>query len=110
MDWREQLDLELDRGRAAERSGNSGKVRTAARRAAAIAIAEFQRRSRAPASPEDVLSRLRWIILREEEPADVRAAASRLAERLSADFTSPSTNPLADALLIVNHLRQKMDS
>lgn len=110
MGWKEQLDLELDRAGRAEQAGNSGKARTSARRAAAVAINEYQRRRRLHVARTDVMSQLQWVIEQQEEPRDVRSAAARLAGRLSADFTSPSTDPVADAMLIINHYREWLES
>jgi uncharacterized protein (UPF0147 family) len=41
-------------------------------------------------------------------PEDIRAAASRLQARLTHDFKSASEDPIADALTIINYIRDQL--
>jgi hypothetical protein len=108
MNWYDELELELNRGREAERIGNEGKVRTAARRAVGIAVTEYQRRLEAKRYGADVMRQLRGIAGDQSLPYDVREAATRLQTRISQEFTSPSRQPLADALVIIEFIKRAL--
>lgn len=110
MNWLDEIELEFNRGREAERIGNTGKVRTAARRAVGIAATEFQRRLALQRYGDDVMKQLRGIAEDPSLPVDVREAAGRLQTRVSQEFTSPSRQPLADAEVIINFFRQVLTS
>ena len=110
MNWLDEIELELDRGREAERVGNDGKVRTAARRAVGLAVTEYQRRQPPKRYGDDFMKQLRGIAEDPSLPVGVREAATRLQTRISQEFTSPSRQPLADALVIINFFRQTLTS
>jgi len=44
----------------------------------------------------------------ERIPPDVASAAARLEARLGPDFTSPSVDPIGDAMIIVEFVRIKL--
>ena len=108
MRWFEEVQAELQRARIAERSGNAGKVRTSARRAAGIALAEFQRRFPEKNYGSDFIGQLRGFAEDGSVDAGARAAAQRLQARLSQDFESPSKNPIDDALTIIEFVKSRM--
>jgi hypothetical protein len=110
MSWLDEIELEFNRGREAERTGNAGKARTAARRAVGIAVMEYQRRQALQRYGDDVMKQLRGIAADLSLPIDVREAAGRLQTRISQEFTSPSRQPLADAEVIINFFRQALTS
>ena len=110
MNWFDEIELELNRGREAERNGNEGKVRTAARRAVGIAVTEYQRRVELVRYGSDVMRQLRGIAGDQSLPRDVREAATRLQARISQEFTSPSRQPLADALVIIDFIKRVLTS
>jgi len=111
MNWLDQIESELNRGREAERIGNEGRARTAARRAVGIAVTEYQQDPRGGRwYGRDVMRQLKGIAEDQSLPVDVRKAATRLQTRISQDFLSPSRQPLADALVIINFIRRELTS
>jgi uncharacterized protein (UPF0147 family) len=110
MRWLDEIELEFNRGREAERIGNEGKTRTAARRAVGIAVTQFQNRRIQKQYGSDVMRQLKGIAEDQSLPEEVRQAATRLYTRVSPEFTSPSQQPLADARIIVDFIRQALGS
>ena len=108
MNWTDEIDVEINRGRDAEQLGNEGRVRTAARRAVGIAVTQYQRRYPEKQYGSDVMRQLRGIAEDQSLPGDVRQAATRLQTRISEEFTSPSRAPLADALIIIDFIRRAL--
>jgi len=100
----EEIEKELFRAREAERAGNSGRARTAARRAVGIAIEEVQRKDPARFLGSTAPAQLESLALDQNTPMPVREAAERLRARISAEFRSPSVDPLADATIIITFL------
>ena len=109
-DWLDKIEVEIDRGRKAERDGTGGKARTAARRAVGLAVTEFQQRRGGKQYGADVMTQLGGIAEDLSLPGEVRDAALRLHSRISQDFTSPSRQPLADATVIINFIKQALVS
>jgi uncharacterized protein (UPF0147 family) len=70
-------------------------------------VTEYQKRTK-NLYGNDVMRQLGGLASDTGLPQEVRKAAERLQSRLSQDFTSPSEHPLEDALVIVNHFRQKI--
>jgi hypothetical protein len=102
--WNDEIEIELMRAR---QSKNPGRVRTSARRIAGIAIQEFLKVNTANPMKQDYLSAL-WVFMKLENiPVDAASAAARLVARLSPDFTSPSTDPIGDAMIIVQFVKMK---
>ena len=110
MNWLDEIELELNRGHDAERVGNEGKARTAARRAVGMAVTEYQKRQAVNAYGADVMRQLQGIAEDESLPNEVRGAASRLQTRISQEFTSPSRQPLADAQVIIDFIKRRLTS
>lgn len=110
MNWLDEIQLELDRGREAERLGNEGRARTAARRAVGIAVTEYQKQTAARQYGADVMRQLRGISGDGSLPDDVRQASTRLLTRISQDFVSPSRQPLNDAQVIIDFIRRELTS
>jgi hypothetical protein len=102
MNWLDEIRVELQRAETAKRSGNAGKVRTSARRAAGLALIELQRTFPAKNYGQDFIGRLRGFASDESVPEETRTAAERLQARLSPQFDSPSRNPIEDANLIID--------
>jgi hypothetical protein len=107
VNWIDQLETEIGRGKQAEAIGNAGKVRTCARRSVGIVVTEYQKRTENKYG-NDVMRQLGGLASDTGLPQEVRKAAERLQSRLSQDFTSPSEHPLEDALVIINFFRQKL--
>lgn len=105
-----EIDRELADARNARSSGNQGRARVCARRAAGAAIAWMQTRF-PDFNGEDALQRLRSFSQNMAVPPGVAAAANRLSSRISQDFTyAASEDPIDDALAIVEFARLKMES
>ncbi|MBS1910592.1 MAG: hypothetical protein JST22_01275 [Bacteroidetes bacterium] len=95
---------EIATGRAARAEGNDGRTRVCARRAVGIFLQTI-----APHLPADpgthAMANLRTVAESELLPAVVRDAATRLlggARSIAADAPW-STDPLGDAITIINH-------
>jgi hypothetical protein len=108
MNWKDEISLELSRAKEAERTGNQGRVRTSARRASGIAIAELGKRYTEKQYGRDFMTQLRSFALDAEIPEHVRNAAERLQARVSPDFESPSKHPTEDAGIIVQYIFEKL--
>jgi hypothetical protein len=108
MNWLDDVTVELQRAEAAERSGNSGKARTSARRAVGIALSELQRRIPEKNYGRDFISQLRGFAGEESVPEEARLAADRLQTRLSTQFESPSKNPIDDAKTIIRFVTERL--
>jgi hypothetical protein len=108
MKWRDEIDLEFVRAREAERIGNQGRVRTSARRASGIAIAELQRRFPDKQYGSDFMTQLRSFALDPSIPEYVRSAACRLQARLSPEFASACKHPIEDAEIIVQYILERL--
>jgi len=108
MNWLDEVTQELEGAEAAERSGNSGKVRTSARRAVGIALSELQRRIPEKNYGRDFISQLRGFARDTSVPEEARLAADRLQARLSPRFESPSKNPIDDAKSIIRFVTDRL--
>ena len=104
-DWEREIEIELQR---AGGSANPGRLRTAARRIAGIAVQQMQNQENPLVGAHDYMSALRLFINSGNIPPEVSAAAERLESRLSADFTSQSVDPIGDAMLIVEYVRSRL--
>lgn len=102
----ELIDKEFSDARTALKEGNEGRVRVCARRAAGQAIAWFLSAEPRTGWGTDAMRQLERLRDEPEFPPEVREAARRLTTKISEKFTYPfATDPLADAGLIVAHLR-----
>jgi len=110
MDWLDEIELELRRGHEAEKSGNAGRARTAARRAVGMAVTAYQKHFPGKRYGNDFMKQIRGIAEDQVLPVEVREAATRLQARISQEFTSLSRQPLVDATVIINFIRQALTS
>lgn len=104
--WLIAIENELRRSRE---SLNPGRTRTIARRIAGIAIKELQNQFPTIVFGEDYFRALQVFMNADGIPPPVAAAARRLQERLAPDFTSPSVDPLADATIIVEFVKIRLN-
>jgi hypothetical protein len=100
--WRDEIEKETQRAHEAECSGSNGRLRTAARRIAGIALAEFY------GGGGDFPRMLREAMNDAAIPDAVRAAAGRLQSRVLPDFSSASVDPLGDAFIIVAFVERSL--
>lgn len=108
MNWLEEVNGELQHAETADRTGNSGKVRTSARRAVGIALMELQRRMPEKNYGRDYIGQLRGLASDKSVPEETRLAADRLQARLSPQFESPSKNPIEDAKSIIRFVTDQL--
>jgi hypothetical protein len=101
--WMDEIAVER---RRAEESKHPGRIRTAARRIAGIALRQLPDARLNSSGGEDYVGILRTSMNLPELSAEVREAASRLQSRLSADFSSPSKDPIGDAMIIVEYVKE----
>jgi hypothetical protein len=102
----DRIEEELDAARAALASGNEGKARVCARRAAGEAIARYRMKTPAPGWPADALGLL--LALRDDPSfsAGARDAAGRLTAKVS-DRHAMSTDPIGDAAVIIDECARR---
>ncbi|MEC4675179.1 MAG: hypothetical protein VST68_13400 [Nitrospirota bacterium] len=107
MNWREQIEQELAKAATGLREGNDGLARVCARRAVALGAQNRMERSGVSAPPADAMHQLRKIQEDEEFPLWVREVAQRLLTKVTQrDQVPMSTDPIADARLILTYLDQ----
>jgi len=102
-DWLDEIDREF---RRAGQSNHPGRIRTAARRIAGIALRQLPELQRQDSASGDYVRNLRLFMEMSEFPEEVRAAAARLQAQLSGDFSSPSKDPIGDAATIVDFVKE----
>jgi len=119
---REQADVlfsqamqELERCRSAWASGNAGKGRVGARRAAGMAIRAYLKLKPDTAYGTNFMHHLAGVADNEEHPLALRESAHRLAARgwPDAGFQAPVPDPLepsADAASIIEWFRERCTS
>jgi hypothetical protein len=106
--WLSEIDAELLRAEEAKTIGHEGRLRTCARRIAGIALREYSRTGKTELSPaDDFIALLRECAGSHFFPPDIRSAAERLQARVTPEFSSPSRDPIADAMVIVAYVRSK---
>ena len=98
------IDGEFSRAAGAKAAGNEGMVRVCARRAANAAVTLWLQDHPRPAWGADAITRLKGLGEDESQPLKVREAAARLSARIDTQFRSPSTDPVADSRIIIDHL------
>jgi hypothetical protein len=99
------IEQELAAAEAAQHDGNDGKARVCARRAVARATEAWI--AQLPASPwhGDAMAHLRHIQQDTSFPLPIRQAAERLSTPVTRQHATPfTTDPIADARLIIAHL------
>jgi hypothetical protein len=100
-----RVAAELHAAELARKSGNEGRARVCARRAAGWAIAGHLDRRGLPRRSESALVLLRQFQLETGVSESVRAASGRLAARVTAEHQLPHPeDPLEDARRIVREL------
>ena len=104
MNWKIQIENEIKQAERALKEGNDGRARTCARRAAGIALKEYDSEQNHPDRKISSIDRLREISTNENLPDKIRKAAQRLItnvnNRLSENFTF---HPIRDANIIIEY-------
>ena len=99
------IEEELAAAQAAQQDSNDGKARVCARRAVALATNAWLARLPLPRWHGDAMAHLRQIQQDASFPLPIRQAAERLSTPVTNQHTAPfTTDPIADARLIIAHL------
>ena len=99
------IERELAAAESARQECNDGKARVCARRAVAHAAEAWIGRFSVPGWRGDAMAYLRKIQEDASFPLPIRQAAERLGTSVTRQHTAPfTTNPIADARLIIAHL------
>jgi hypothetical protein len=99
------IEQELAAAEAARQDNNDGKARVCARRAVALATEAWLARLPIPKWRGDAMARLRQIQQDASFPFPIRQAAERLSTPVTRQDAAPfTTDPIADARLIIAHL------
>ena len=99
------IEQELAAADAAREERNDGKARVCARRAVALATETWLAQFPLPRWRGDTMEHLRQIQQSEAFPLPIRQAAERLSTAVTRQHTAPfTTDPIADARLIITHL------
>jgi hypothetical protein len=102
------IEQELAAAEAAQHDGNDGKARVCARRAVARAIEAWIGRLSFPRWYGDAMAHLRHIQQDASFPLPIRQAAERLSTSVTRQHATPfTTDPIADARLIIAHLSSR---
>ncbi len=103
--WQIEIENEMARAADARKNPHEGRLRTSARRIAGIALAEYRRVVRGVQNQDSFIVLLDECALDPAKPDNVRDAARRLETRVGSDFSSPATDPIGDAEIIVAFVR-----
>jgi len=99
------IEQELAAAEAARQDSNDGKARVCARRAVACATEAWLVQRSIPRWRGDAMAHLRKIQQDESFPLPIRQAAERLSTPVTRQHAAPfTTDPIADARLIIAHL------
>ena len=100
------IERELAAAESARQERNDGKARVCARRAVAHATEAWIARFSVPGWRGDAMAYLRKIQEDTSFPLPIRQAAERLGTPVTRQHTAPfTTNPIADARLIIAYLK-----
>lgn len=99
------IEQELAAAQAAQRDSNDGKTRVCARRAVARAAEAWLAQLHLPRWRGDAMAQLLRIQQNVSFPLPIRQAAERLSTPVTRQHATPfTTDPVADARLIIAHL------
>jgi len=99
------IEQEIAAAQAAQQDGNHGKARVCARRAVALATEAWLARLPLQRWRGDAMAHLRQIQRDASFPLPIRQAAERLSTSVTRQHATPfTTDPVADARLIIAHL------
>jgi hypothetical protein len=98
----------MDAARQARSSGNEGRARVCARRAAGHAIRGYKEAIAVPDRDHSAYALLRWLAADPGFEPSVRSCAERLAARVTPDHVLPyPEDPLADAKFLIEALSNR---
>ena len=103
--WQELYLREIQQGAAARASGNEGRARVCARRAASILIGEYFNRQRVPLPSSSAYNRLRLLASQPGLSPAAYELAAHLLERVDTSFSLPAhIDLLADVQQLAREL------
>lgn len=105
QDWRKLANQELDMAEEARLSGNEGRARVCARRAAGYIIGEYLSRSNSPVTTESALERLRYLYSSPEIDSPQREIIEHFLIHTTPDHKLPVD---ADLIAEVNLLARQL--
>lgn len=105
QDWRKLANQELDMAEEARLSGNEGRARVCARRAAGYIIGEYLSRSNSPVTTESALERLRYLYSSPEIDSHQREIIEHFLIHTTPDHELPID---ADLIAEVNLLARQL--
>ncbi len=108
--WQSEIENEMFRAADARKYSHEGRLRTSARRIAGIALSEYRRAVAGIQNQDSFIVLLDECALDPAKPDNVRDAARRLETRVGFDRTSPSTDPIGDAEIIVAFVRSAVQN
>lgn len=104
--WKAVFDKEIENAEAARASGNKGKARVCARRAAGAIAREYFARQKSPSPQESAYYNLQRLHSQMDVPVHIRQIAAHFLERITEQHELPSeadliveARQLADELL-----------
>jgi hypothetical protein len=105
IDWEDAFASEIENAEVARASGNEGKARVCARRAAGIAAGEYFTRRGTPSRQGSAYSNLQRLHDQPDLPEPIRKIAAHFLERITEDHELPSrANLIAEARLLADKL------
>ena len=103
MELNDRIESELTAAETAWSTGNPGRARVCARRAAGLGIRAYYQRRDGPAWSGDAMKQLIRLRMDPAAPAPVRLAAERLTTQVDLDHQLPFDEaPIEDARRILN--------
>lgn len=100
--WQELVQQELSVSRKAAQDKFAGRSRVAARRAAGIALAEYNRLTQFARETNNYYDLLQSFLAQPEIPEDIQRAARRLCQRVDEQYNLPDDfNLIKDAEILV---------
>lgn len=104
-EWKAIFDREIQSAQAARKSGNEGKARVCARRAAGAAAGEYLARRGSPWGHANAYINLQRLQNLPDVPLQIRHIAGHFLEKITEDHELPSEADLIqDALWLVDQL------
>jgi hypothetical protein len=87
--WRTTFDQELEQAEASRATGNEGKARVCARRAAGIVIREYFSRLGIPFAPHSAYQNLLYLQAYQNTPKHIQEVAGHFLERITPEHELP---------------------
>ncbi len=110
MDWKIQIQNELDHARLALTDGNDGKARACSRRAVGIMLKQLEQKNKTGVRTLSAVDRLKEIASDETLPENIRKAAQRLVTNVNRRLTENFTlHPLNDVKILIDYFSESIE-